>query len=202
MDQPYHMSENLILDLKKHIDEIALMSSNAWTDLEEIVQISELQSEDFLFKEGEKVYSEVFLFKGILRGFYRSYEGEEINVYFFTPGMVLPPLYIRSKDQISNLNMQALSDVVIGEFNAEEFTSLRYKHESLMKYGHVVVEWEVAYKTQREILLLTKNAEERYHAFHEMYPRLENNISQYHIASYLGITPVSLSRIRKSTARL
>jgi CRP-like cAMP-binding protein len=66
-----------------------------------------------------------------------------------------------------------------------------------MKYGNVIVERELEYKTQKEILLLTKNAEERYKTFREMYPGLENYISQYQIASYLGITPVSLSRIRK-----
>ena len=177
------------------------MSSEAWREMENIVQVTELQNEDFLCKEGEKVYNEAFLFKGILRGYYRSFEGEEINVQFFTPGTILTPTYIRSWNNVSNINIQALSDAEIGGFNAEQFTSLRYKHGSLMKYGHVVVEREVAYKTEREILLLTKNAEERYKAFHKMYPGLENYISQYHIASYLGITPVSLSRIRKSLAK-
>jgi len=68
-----------------------------------------------------------------------------------------------------------------------------------MTFGNVIVERELEYKTQKEILL-TKNAEERYMTFREMYPGLEKFISQYHIASYLGITSVSLSRIRKNLA--
>jgi CRP-like cAMP-binding protein len=91
--------------------------------------------------------------------------------------------------------------VVVAEFNTDQFSALRYKHESLMSYGNVIVERELEYKTQREILLLTKNAEERYKTFREMYPGLENYISQYHIASYLGITPVSLSRIRNTMVK-
>jgi len=70
-----------------------------------------------------------------------------------------------------------------------------------MKYGNIIVERELDYKTRREILLLTKSAEERYLEFRVMYPGLENYISQYHIASYLGITPVSLSRIRNSAVK-
>jgi CRP-like cAMP-binding protein len=141
---------------------------------------------------------EVFIVRGILRGFYRSYDGAEVNVAFYTENNVLPPHYFRTKKGLSNLNIQALSDVVVASFNTERFSALRYKHESLMKYGNIIVERELEYKTEREILLLTKNAEERYRSFREMYPGLETHISQYHVASYLGITPVSLSRIRKS----
>ena len=48
----------------------------------------------------------------------------------------------------------------MAKFNTEEFSALRYKQSSLMKYGNIVVERELEYKTQREILLLTKSAEE------------------------------------------
>ncbi len=192
------MSDNTILELKKHIDRIAFLPPDAWIELENIVHISNIENEGYLVREGARATNEVFLIKGILRGFYRSFDGEEINVAFYTENSVLPPVYTRTKNNTSQLNIQALSDVVFGEFNADQFTSLRYKYDSLMKYGNVIVERELGYKTQREILLLTKNAEERYLAFRELYPGLENYISQYHIASYLGITPVSLSRLRKS----
>ena len=195
------MSDPLILELKKHIDAIALLNSDAWVELENIVHLTEVKNEDFLVKEGALEMNEVFLVRGILRSFYRSYDGEEINVAFYTEKNVLPPHYFRTKNSISHLNIQALSDVVVAEFNADQFSALRYRHESLMSYGNVIVERELEYKTQREILLLTKNAEERYKTFREMYPGLENYISQYHIASYLGITPVSLSRIRNSMVK-
>ena len=193
-DQPIH-------ELKKHIDKIALLSSEAWEDLESIVRISEMKNEEFLFKKGTRATDEVFLVSGILRGFYRSYDGEEVNVAFYVERSVLPPHYFRTKNMISQLNIQALSDAILVVFNTDQFSALRYKHESLMQYGNVIVERELEFKTQREILLLTEHAEERYKTFRIMYPGLENHISQYHIASYLGITPVSLSRIRKGLVR-
>ena len=51
-------------------------------------------------------------------------------------------------------------------------------------------------KEKREAELLLDNAQERYQQFLEDYPDLEGRIAQYHIASYLGVTPESLSRIR------
>ena len=195
------MSDQIFQGLKHHIDEIAAMSNEAWTDLEGIVQISEIGNEELLAKEGGKASSELYLVRGILRTFYRSSDGEEVNVAFYTENNILPPHYFRTKNNRSELNIQALSEVLVAEFAAVQFTALRYKHSSLMKYGNVIVERELQYKTQRELLLLTKRAEERYLAFRSFYPGLENRISQFHIASYLGITPVSLSRIRKSMAK-
>ena len=194
------MSDHILREFKDHIDGIALLTSEAWTELEQIVRISEIGNEEFLVREGARATNEVYIARGILRAFYRSYDGEEVNVAFHTENNVLPPQYFRTKDSISHQNIHALTDVLVVEFNADQFSALRYKHESLLRYGNVIVERELEYKTQREILLLTKSAEERYQAFREIYPGLENGISQYHIASYLGITPVSLSRIRKSLA--
>ena len=195
------MSDQKLQGLKHHIDGIAAMSHEAWTELEGIVQVFEIGNEELLVKEGGIASSEVYLASGILRAYYHSSEGEEVNVAFYTENNILPPHYFRTKDNRSDLNIQALSKSVVLEFNAGQFTSLRLKHSSLLKYGNIIVERELQYKTQREILLLTKSAEGRYRIFREFYPGLENRISQYHIASYLGITPVSLSRIRKSMAK-
>ncbi len=196
------MSDQIFQGLKHHIDEIAAMSNDAWTDLEGIVQISEIENEELFVSEGGNTSSEVYLASGILRAFYHSSAGEEVNVAFYTENKILPPHYFRTKNNRSDLNIQALSKSMVVEFDAVQFTALRYKHSSLMKYGNIVVERELQYKTQRELLLLTKSAEERYLAFRSFYPGLENRISQFHIASYLGITPVSLSRIRKSMSKV
>ena len=52
-------------------------------------------------------------------------------------------------------------------------------------------------KQDREIRLLSEEAMANYLLFRKMFPKLENNIQHYHIASYLGITPTQLSRLRK-----
>jgi len=70
------------------------------------------------------------------------------------------------------------------------------KHPALNRVGRILVEHAWIGKERRETQLIMLNASERYRAFREEYPGLEQRIPQYHIASYLGITPVQLSRIR------
>lgn len=67
------------------------------------------------------------------------------------------------------------------------------KIESLAR---ILAEHKFAIKEKREIELVTLEAKERYDIFKNEHPGLENQISQYHIASYLGISPTQLSRIR------
>ena len=61
----------------------------------------------------------------------------------------------------------------------------------------MVIQWEWVRKEIREIRLVTLSAEERYELFLNEYPGLEHRIPWYYIASFLGITPVALSRIRR-----
>jgi len=195
------MPENQEIRLKEHISGLTTLTEEAWLDLQGILYVSDLEEGEYLVKQGGKTVDEIFILKGIIRAFYVSSGGEEVNVAFYPDSWVLPPHYIRTRENVSHMNIQSLTKTFYAGFHAGRFTDLRYKHPCLMRYGNAVVEKELEYKTGREILLLTKTAEEKYLTFREIYPNLENLISQYHIASYLGITPVSLSRIRRNLAR-
>jgi len=63
--------------------------------------------------------------------------------------------------------------------------------------GRILAEQHFILKEQREAALLLDDAETRYRQFLSDYPGLDKRIAQYHIASYIGVTPVTLSRIRK-----
>jgi CRP-like cAMP-binding protein len=68
--------------------------------------------------------------------------------------------------------------------------------EGLERIARKLAENYFMVKEQREIELVLLDASQRYRLFQQEYPGLENRIPQYHIASYLGITPTQLSRIR------
>lgn len=108
------MSDHLILELKNHVDSIASLTSDAWVYLGNIYRLTEVKKDDFLVREGVLTTDEIYLDRGILRGCYRSFDGEEVNVAFYAENNVLPPYYFRTKNQLSQLNIQALSDVSCG----------------------------------------------------------------------------------------
>jgi CRP-like cAMP-binding protein len=195
------MEKEILAAYKKHIDKIIPISQVIWDELKAILSTRELKKDEFIVKEHQPFNLEIFVHKGVIRGFYESSSGDEINVSFYQDNELVCPYFARAKNGKSIINLQAITPVLIIETEQHTMKTLRHKYLELLKYSSLVVENELARKTQHEIFLLKKSAEERYMMFQKMYPHLENRISQYHIASYLGITPVSLSRLRKSLAK-
>ncbi len=191
------MKDSILTAYKDHINKIIPISREIWNEMKELLKPKELVKDEFIVKENQKFNKEIFVCKGVIRGFYDSYSGEQINISFYRDNELICPYFARTTNGRSNINLQAITSAIIFEAEQDTMQILRHKYSELLLYSSLVVENELRKKTQHEIFLLTKDAEERYRMFHTMYPYLENRISQYHIASYLRITPVSLSRLRK-----
>lgn len=191
------MEKGILAAYKEHIDKIIPIPQEIWYELEATLKKRELKKNEFIVKEYQKFNLEIFVLKGVIRGFYGSGSGEEINVTFYRDNELVCPYFARTINGKSNINLQAITPAIIFEMEQDTMKAIRHKYLELIKYSSIVVENELKRKTQHEIFLLIKDAEQRYRMFQTMYPHLENRISQYHIASYLRITPVSLSRLRK-----
>ena len=96
----------------------------------------------------------------------------------------------------NKINQQALTDceLLIGDF--KKLTDLLDNHQDLERLLRKIAESHFVNKEKREVEIVLLEANKRYAIFQEEYPQLEQQIPQYHIASYLGITPTQLSRIR------
>jgi hypothetical protein len=81
--------------------------------------------------------------------------------------------------------------------NLASIVELFNQHHCWEKLGRILAEQLYIKKETREAEFLLDDAETRYFNFQKQYPGLEERIAQYHVASYLGITPVMLSRIRR-----
>jgi CRP-like cAMP-binding protein len=195
------MKEVSPLSFKNHINNISPIPELVWSELKNILLFRKLNKDEFIVKENQKYTKEIFVNQGIVRGFYDSKSGDESNVTFYQDNEIICPWFARIRNGLSIINLQVLTPAVIIEMEQEAFKTLRHKFGELLYYGSLVVEKELELKTQREFFLLIKSAEERYLQFRRIYPLLENKIQHYHIASYLGITPVSLSRLRKSLVK-
>ena len=85
--------------------------------------------------------------------------------------------------------------------NAYEFEELMINNLEIRRFGNAVLRNELTRKVDKEIGLASLTAKERLLKFREQYPMLENLIPHTDIASYLGITNISLSRLRRDLAR-
>ena len=95
------------------------------------------------------------------------------------------------------INFQALTDVKLAYIDASVFEELMIKNLEIRFFGNTVLRNELMQKVNKEIGLASLTAKERLIKFREQYPAFENLISHSDIATYLGITNISLSRLRK-----
>ncbi len=151
---------------------------------------------EFLSKEGE-VCNKLYIIKnGILRSFFYK-DGEELTTYFNIEGTIATALRSYLKEVKALENLQALTEVEYYYIKKTDMNILYNKIPNWNKIGRVLMEKLYVKMEERSISLQYNNAKERYLKFLIDFPDLANRIPLHFIASYIGVTPETLSRIRK-----
>ncbi|GAA4231824.1 Crp/Fnr family transcriptional regulator [Postechiella marina] len=188
------MQENLIFTFLKTITEI---SQDSFNSLKEITEVKELKAGTQISKIGEKPTSLYLLFSGIVRVYKLSDTGKEYNKNFFLPMSFTGSLTALIKDKPSELIYETITDCKLYGVNYSELIELSRKNIQISQlYIKALESVFVSYEI-RQLELISLNATERYKKLIKSIPDIEKLIAQYQIASYLSITAVQLSRIRK-----
>ena len=101
----------------------------------------------------------------------------------------------------NKINQQALTDCQLLICDYKKIIYLLDQHQDLERLLRKIAEHYFVDKEKREVEIVMLEAIKRYTIFQKEYPQLEQLIPQYHIASYLGISPTQLSRIRKQNSK-
>jgi CRP-like cAMP-binding protein len=185
-----------MLALKKYLDQLICLNKRDWEAFSQLFSASILKKGDYFARVGKVEKQMGFLTNGVIRAFFRNREGIEYNKTFFTENEFFGPYASLVTRQPNQINIQALTDCQILVADYQSVTKLYGEHRQIESMARLVAEHYFVIKEKREIELVLLQADERYKIFLQEYPNLENLIPQYHIASYLGITPTQLSRIR------
>jgi CRP-like cAMP-binding protein len=187
-------------ELYKYLNQITPISDKTWVLMKDIFVQKELKKLDYFCKVDEVATKIAFLQEGIVRSFYTNKEGQEFNKNFF-----VAPAFIGAYSSLitqtpNKLAQQALTNCTIWETDYANIKQLYEVCPDLERLGRITAEYYFVEKEIREVNLLMLEAKEYYKIFQQQYPTLEQQISQYHIASFLGITaiPNSLIRAEKS----
>jgi len=179
------------------VNRVSPVSEGSLDLISDLIVVEVYEKGDVFIDRGKKNNKEYFVYEGVCRSFLLSPEGEEVTISYFLEGGILSPNKTRTANQISHLNFQALTKLTIASMDADKFEQLMIDHLDIREFGNMVLQNELLAKVEKEIALASLNAKERLILFREKYHFLENLISHADIASYLGITNVSLSRLRK-----
>jgi len=158
-------------------------------------QIKELDKKSFLIR-GATVCSFIgIVISGSLRSFILS-ENSEFNNDFFFPGSFVSAYTSFLTRRPTNCHIQAMTNCVVICISHEYFHELINQDKDWYKLSAFIAESFFITKCRRETMFLIDSAAARYDKVLSMYPGLEQRVAQYHIASYVGVKPESLSRIK------
>lgn len=170
--------------------------------LVKVARPARLQKGEAFIREGEIPRHFAFVNKGLFRYFYLSEEGKELTKGFFSEGTFLSSYSAMISHRASYFTIEALEDAELLSVDYQQWENVRTQHPAWNELLVAILEKAFIKKEERERQLLLYDAERRYEIFLEQYPGLIHRVNQRQIASYLGITPVALSRTRKKMAAL
>jgi CRP-like cAMP-binding protein len=156
----------------------------------------ELEKGQHVIRDGEECRHLYYCEQGVFRMYFTTKDGAEINKSFFTENMFFTSYSAMILGIPSFYSIQALVPAKVAIFTKQTFERLYSRHRCWETLGRKLAEGLYIKKELKERQLMQLSAEERYRLFLQEHPGLNKRINQYHIASYLGISPVSLSRIR------
>lgn len=160
---------------------------------------SSLGKGEFLLKADEEINHIFYVHTGCLRSYIIDLEGKEHILQFAVKGWWISDyIALYGKNNILSVSyIECIKDATIYSISKSDFDQLRL---DIPKVGHFHIrKMELAFASFQNRILenLTLSAKQRYINFVSAYPSIANDVKNYHIASYLGITTESLSRIRK-----
>ncbi|NHA05036.1 Crp/Fnr family transcriptional regulator [Mucilaginibacter sp. HC2] len=178
------------------IKQLIPLSSKEETIVKTLFSELNLKSGEYLLRDGQVCKHVAFINKGLVRYFINN-DGDERTMFFNKEGEFVCN-YISFLPQLpSDKNIQALEATQLYVISYEKLQRFYQEINSGEKFGRVAIEQVFLSAIQQLDSLYTDSPEVRYQQFLNHYPDLTQRIPQYHIASYVGIKPQSLSRIRK-----
>jgi CRP-like cAMP-binding protein len=166
-----------------------------WRALEGLLKPRRLAKGEEFIRPGDSARRIGIVRAGLLRFYYVDPDGDESTKAFRGPGELAAAYAEAISGVPSRTFIQALEDSEILEGDYARVTALFSRHPAWQELARRVAEHFYVTKERREFEFLQLSAEQRWRQFDRAYPGLASRIPQYHIASYLGVTPVALSRI-------
>ena len=183
--------------------------------MRQMIDISEQELEVFLGKTFSKTFKRqevlsapgtvpneiFFIVKGIVRVVVTDHAGTEHTVHFAMENQFIADYTSFLTDKDSIYTLQALEETTVAVLPRE---AVYWGYENLkegQKMGRLIAEFYFVYQDTRVRNMYSRTSKERYDSISEVFPGIHNRVPQHMIASYLGITPVHLSRLKKADSQ-
>lgn len=196
-DQALSIKNSLTEALSKLLPDSTGSATPLPVQLSGLFSSTSISKGDVVVSEGSLWDRVIYIEKGLLRLFYSSVDGKEFNKSFFAEGMLLWPIAPKARSEPSLFTIAALEPCQLLSADFNRFQSSLQAAGCWEKFALLFAEKLVDNKFIREYEFLVEDAESRLDAASSELGPILHRIPDYHLASYIGITNVMLSRIRK-----
>jgi CRP-like cAMP-binding protein len=181
--------------LRLYFNKFIKLNDSEWADFEKCIVKATIAKNEQILKPGEHCNFIAFIHEGSFR-FYYYKDGIEKIIAFNFKGDFVSNYRSFLTGKPSDHYIEAMQDSVIYKINLQELNSLYDKHKNIERLGRLIAENLYLMVASRLDSFMFHTPEERYRALIVRNSRLLNEVPQYMIASYLGVKPETLSRIR------
>lgn len=185
------------LSLKNKLAEISTIPEESWQELISHLKTQKFRKGENLVNAGDRAHTLYFLESGLARSYFIDQKGKEFIKAFFTQGDVAGPYTEMLMNEPTLIFIEALEDTDVIALDFHVLQKLYSKNIWFSEIGRKICEQYFITKEQRIFEFLHYSAAERYQHFIRKNAELIKRLPQYQIAAYLGISPVSLSRLLK-----
>lgn len=182
--------------IKEAFNRFTFLKPNDLYLISSMAKLEMIKRGEHIIKQGDLCYNAMIVVKGLFRHYSIDEQGEERTLMFASERKFTSSFDTIMLNKPSTENIVALENSIIIKFDTREIDKISSDNIRILKVQNEAYKQLIISNVEHIKLLTILSPDERYTYFCKIHPELEQRIKQKYLASYLGVTPTSLSRIR------
>lgn len=187
--------------IHKHLAKCTAFTAEEFEIFDSVLERKKVPKKTFLLQEGEVCNFEAYVVKGCIRTYYIDENGFDVTLQFAIEDWWVSDIASFYEQSPSKLFIETLEDCELLMLNPETKEELLAMVPKFERVFRLMIQRNLAVTQNRLINTISKTAQEKYLDFIERYPTIPQRVPQHYIASYLGISPEFLSKVRTKLAK-
>jgi len=187
---------NILANIRRYVS----LTTADEQDFISIVRTTHVKKRQFIVQPNFVCSHQTYVVKGAFRSYFVCDHGDEYTIQFAIEDWFISDFNSYINQTPASLFVEALEDAVVQQIEFNDVEALCAKNPKFERFFRLVAQKSFAFSQRRVLSNLGKSAEARYTEFLKLYPSIVQRVPQYTLASYLGMSPEFLSKIRKRLA--